>query len=86
MFALPLHASGSAKYARAAEDLPSTERSIFRAEALQRYIQNQEKVVLPHLVSPRAFVYLWVLASLIMVAGLILAFWPWMGQFVVRAT
>jgi hypothetical protein len=82
---LTLHTSGSAKHTKATIDLPSTERSIFRAEALQRYAQNQEKVVLPHLVSPRAFVYLWLLAGLIMVAGLLLTFWPWIGQLAMVA-
>jgi len=83
---LTLHTSGSAKHAKATIDLPSTERSIFRAEALQRYAQNQEKVVLPHLVSPRAFVYLWLLAGLILLAGLLLTFWPWLEELMVRAT
>jgi hypothetical protein len=83
---LTLHSSGSAKYAKATVDLPSTERSIFRAEALQRYAQNQEKVVLPNLVSPRAFVFLWLLAGFIMMAGLFLTFWPWLEQWMVRAT
>jgi hypothetical protein len=78
MFALPLPASNSATNA-ATRDIPSTERSVFRAEALQRFVHNQEKVVLPNLVSPRAFLFLWILATLIMLAGVILAFWPWMG-------
>jgi hypothetical protein len=54
----------------------ATQRSIFRSEALQHYIQNQEKVVLPRLISPRIFVYLWILALTLMVAGAIIAFWP----------
>jgi hypothetical protein len=54
----------------------ATQRSIFRSEALQHYIQNQEKVVLPRLVSPRIFIYLWILALTLMVAGAIIAFWP----------
>lgn len=54
----------------------STERSIFRAEARERYIQNQERVVLPRLVSPRVFIALWIVALLCMVAGYLIAFWP----------
>jgi hypothetical protein len=62
--------------------LSSTQRFIFRAEAFQHYVLNQEKVVLPPLVSPRVFFYLWLLAGLIMIAGLIIAFWPWIGLWV----
>ena len=54
----------------------SPERSIFRAEARERYIQNQERVVLPRLVSPRVFIALWILALLCTVAGYLIAFWP----------
>lgn len=57
-------------------------RSIFRAEALQHYQENQEKVVLPPLVSPRIFGYLWLIAGLTALAGLLIAFWPWMGALV----
>lgn len=63
-----------------AKALPPTERSIFRSEARQRYIQNQEKVVLPRLVSPQVFVYLWLLALLLTVAGSLIAFWPLIGR------
>jgi hypothetical protein len=57
-----------------------TERSIFRSEALRHYIQNQEKVVLPRLASPRVFVYFWILALVLMMAGSIIAFWPLIVQ------
>ena len=60
--------------------MPTSGRSIFRAEARERYIQNQEKVVLPRLVSPQVFVYLWILALLVMAAGSIIAFWPLIRQ------
>lgn len=53
-------------------------RMIFRREALQRYIQNQERVVLPRLVTPRGFRALWVLALLTLIAGLLISFWPWL--------
>ena len=55
---------------------PPAGRSIFRAEARQHYIQNQEKVVLPPLVSRRIFVFLWILALLLMLAGSLIVFWP----------
>jgi hypothetical protein len=63
-----------------AQALPSAERSIFRSEARQRYVENQEKVVLPRLASPRVFVYLWILALLLMMAGSLIAFWPLIGR------
>jgi hypothetical protein len=62
----------------------SPKQSIFRAQALQHYIENQEKVVLPNLVSPRAFLVLWVVAGLVMIAGLVFAFWPWLDQLLAR--
>lgn len=78
----PQQTTDSVKNSSPAEALPSTQRFIFRAEALQHYVQNQEKVVLPPLVSPRAFSYLWLLAGLVMMTGLITAFWPWIGPLV----
>lgn len=59
-----------------------TERAIFRAEAIQHYRENQDKVVLPRLVSPRVFRYLWILALLLLLAGSIIAFWPLIEQIV----
>ena len=56
--------------------VPATKRTIFRAEAHQHYVQNQEKVAVPRLASPQAFGYLWVLALLLMIAGSLIAFWP----------
>ena len=55
-------------------------RTIFREEARQHYIQNQEKVELPEVVSPRSFIALWIVALLLMGAGLIIAFWPLISQ------
>lgn len=60
--------------------MPASGRSIFRAEARKRYIQNQEKVVLPRLVSLQVFAYLWILALLFMATGSIIAFWPLIRQ------
>lgn len=59
---------------------PSATRSIFRSEAREHYIQNQEKVELPRLISAKLFRYLWVLALLLMAAGSIVAFWPLIEQ------
>ena len=60
------------------------ERGIFREEAIQHYIQNEEKVELPTVVSPRYFVYLWIVSLLLMAVGLVIAFWPLIQQWVVR--
>lgn len=56
------------------------ERSIFRAAALQRYRETQDRVVLPRLVSPRVFAYLWILVLILILAGSVIAFWPLIGQ------
>ncbi len=65
---------------------PSAGRSIFRSEALRHYQENQEKVVLPPLASPRSLVYLWIFAGLTMAAGLLLAAWPWLEPWVAGVT
>ena len=46
-------------------ETPTVRRSIFREDAVRRYVAGQEKTVLPQLVSPRTFTYLWVLLSLL---------------------
>lgn len=56
------------------------ERPIFRSEALRHYQENQDKMVLPPWISTRIFLYLWILAAITMIAGLLLAFWPWLGR------
>src|SRR6266568_3925963 len=51
-------------------------RSIFRARALQKYIQGREKSVLPRIVAPPVFAFCWLLLVVLMGAGLI----AWLGQ------
>ncbi len=46
-------------------------RSIFRDEAIKSYIERREKDVLPHLVAPPIFLFLWVLLGLLLTAGLL---------------
>lgn len=53
--------------------------SIFRAEAVQHYARSQAKAVLPRLVCPRTFLYLWLLLGTLVVAGTCLA-WSARGQ------
>ncbi len=54
----------------------SADRSIFRIEAYENYVQNKEKIVLPRLVSSTGFVLLWIIAGVLMALGLVMAFWP----------
>ena len=46
-----------------------TQRSIFRTDAVRRYVQARELAVLPHLVRPRNVFALWGLLGLLSVAG-----------------
>ena len=43
-------------------------QSIFRNEALQRYISSREESVLPRFVRPKIFLFLWILTGLLIVA------------------
>jgi hypothetical protein len=56
------------------------ERSIFRTEARLHYIENQEKVILPRLISKKLFTILWILALLLAAVGSAIAFWPLIEQ------
>ena len=39
--------------------------TIFRADAVRRYMENRETSVLPRYVSPRTFVVLWIVLGLL---------------------
>jgi hypothetical protein len=45
-------------------------RPIFRADAVRRYVQDQQKTVLPRFVCSRAFLYLWMLLGFLLLAGI----------------
>jgi hypothetical protein len=47
-------------------------RSIFREDAIRRYVASREEVVLPRWISPSSFLYLWVLLGLLL-TGIFLA-------------
>lgn len=51
-----------------------TRRSIFRESAMKHYMQQREKEILPRVVSPPVFVFLWILLGFLTMAGL-LAWW-----------
>ncbi len=57
-------------------------RSIFRGQALQKYRQNQEKSVLPHLIAPPVFFFFWILLVIFVSAGVL----TWLGQIPLYVT
>lgn len=69
-----------AKDGQAGRQPQENERDIFRAEAREHYIRNQERIELPRLISTRLFRYLWAAALLLMAAGALIAFWPLLAQ------
>jgi hypothetical protein len=79
----PQPTTGDAGFSGSSQEQPSAKRSIFRAEALKYYQENQQKVVMPPLVSPRVFLSLWLLAGLMALIGLVLAVFPWLDGLVV---
>lgn len=50
--------------------------SIFRPAAVRRYVQSREESVFPRLISPRTFIYLWILLGLLVASGLV----AWFAQ------
>src|SRR5262245_45913348 len=57
-------------------------RLIFRAEAVQRYWQRRDKVVLPRLASPATVRFLWIVLGLLIASGFI----AWFAQVPVYAS
>jgi hypothetical protein len=53
-----------------------SKRTIFRTEAVQRYIENRERAVLPRFVTPRTFLCLWLLLGLLVASGIVTWFTP----------
>ena len=51
--------------------MPDLSRSIYRESALNHYLQGRERDVLPRLVSPPAFLLLWILLGLFLLCGLL---------------
>ncbi|HZO73022.1 MAG TPA: hypothetical protein VFB60_12545 [Ktedonobacteraceae bacterium] len=56
-------------------------RSLFREDAIRRYMQRREKDVFPRLVSPPVFLCAWLLFGLLLLAGLV-AWWAEIPTFV----
>lgn len=57
-------------------------RSIFRTDAIRRYVQSREEPVLPRFISPPVFIYLWILLGLLVAGGFI----TWFAQVPVYAS
>lgn len=54
----------------------SRNNSIFRSKAVEKYIQNREKSVLPRLITPPVFLLCWLIFTLLIAAGVIV----WLEQ------
>jgi len=52
------------------------DRSIYRDKAIQKYIEKREKDILPHLVAPPVFLFLWILLGLLLTGGIL----AWFAQ------
>ena len=50
--------------------MKDSHHTIFRADAIQRYSRGRQAPVFPHLVSPPAFMCLWVVLALLLAGGL----------------
>ena len=53
------------------QDQGQGHRSIFRARALQSHMAGKEETILPKMVRPKVFIFLWILVGLLMAASLL---------------
>jgi hypothetical protein len=51
--------------------MKDSQRPIFREDAVRRYLEGREKSILPRMISPRTFIYLWLLLGLLVMSSLI---------------
>ncbi len=58
------------------------ERPIFRAKALQHYMQGREKQVLPRFLAPSVMLFLWCFVGFLLLAGLL----SWWGRVPIYTT
>ena len=56
--------------------ITASKDSIFRKEAVEKYLQNREKTILPRFVAPPVFLLCWCLFALLLCAGLL----TWFGE------
>jgi hypothetical protein len=62
--------------------MAGNKRPIYREKALQRYAGGWEKSILPRIVAPSVFTFLWVMLALLFTATL----FSWLGEFPTYAT
>jgi hypothetical protein len=51
--------------------MKDSRHSIFRDDAVRRYVEGRERSVLPRLISPSTFIYLWFLLGLLVISSLV---------------
>ena len=56
--------------------ITASKDSIFRKEAVEKYLQNREKTILPRFVAPPVFLFCWCLLAVFLCAGLL----TWFGK------
>ncbi|MGB0384360.1 MAG: hypothetical protein ACPGWR_06005 [Ardenticatenaceae bacterium] len=61
--------------------MSTTNRSIFRSDAVQRYIEARQKAILPRFVRPRVFAFMWLLLGLLLMSGVT----AWVAQVPIYA-
>jgi len=55
-------------------EIESARPSIFRPDAVRRYRESRQQSVLPRLVCPRSFLYLWIFLGILIAAGMVMWF------------
>ena len=56
--------------------ITASKDSIFRKEAVEKYLQNREKTILPRFVAPPVFLFCWCLLAIFLCTGLL----TWFGE------
>ncbi len=56
--------------------ITASKDSIFRKEAVEKYLQNREKTILPRFVAPPVFLFCWCLLAIFLCIGLL----TWFGE------
>lgn len=62
--------------------ITASKDSIFRKQAVEKYLQNREKTILPRFVAPPVFLFCWCLLAIFLCAGLL----TWFGEVPVYVT
>lgn len=62
--------------------ITASKDSIFRKQAVEKYLQNREKTILPRFVAPPVFLFCWCLLAIFLCTGLL----TWFGRVPVYVT